>query len=96
MNVSDVKVPYEILIRFNDDGTPRGAHAQYLRRVTLGDEVLKEEIGEAVPLDIEGFPTAEIMSNTSRDALAEVTRLNAENAEMRAMINKLSNTSEDA
>lgn len=76
-SVEDLKMPYEILVRFGDDGKPRGAHAQYIRRVTVDGELLKEEIGNAEPLDLEGFPTSGIMSDTLRDALAEVTRLNA-------------------
>ncbi|WP_430259768.1 hypothetical protein [Neorhizobium sp. IRS_2294] len=80
MDLKDVKIPYEILIRFGLDGLPAGAHCQYLRRVTLDGEVLKEEIGQAEPLDIAGFPTSDIMSNTTRDALARVTSLESEKA----------------
>lgn len=75
--VEDTKTPYEILIRFGDDGLPRGAHAQFIRRVKIDGELIKEEIGNAEPLDIGDFPASAIMSDTTRDALAEVTRLNA-------------------
>lgn len=89
--VEDVKVPYEILIRFGEDGAPLGAHVQYLRRVTLDGEVLKVEIGDALPLDIVGFPTSELMTAATRDALAEVTRLNVENDRLQDQIEILSN-----
>lgn len=77
-SVEDVSLPYEILIRFGDDGRPRGAHAQFIRRVSVDGELLKEEIGNAVPLDLDGLPTSSLMSDATRDALAEVERLNAE------------------
>jgi len=80
MALTDTKTPYEILIRFGLDGLPTGAHCQYLRRVVLDGEVLKEEVGQAEPLDIAGFPTSGIMSNTARDALARVTALETEKA----------------
>lgn len=83
-SVEDVKIPYEILIRFDADGLPKGAHAQFIRRVRVDGEMLKEEIGDAVPLDLEGFPTSLLMSDTARDALVEVTRLNAENNALKA------------
>lgn len=73
--VQDIKTPYEILIRFGEDGKPRGAHAQFIRRVTLDGELLKEELGNAEPLDLEDFPTSSLMTDATRDALAEVTRL---------------------
>lgn len=80
MEITDTKTPYEILIRFGMDGLPTGAHCQYLRRVVLDGEVLKEEVGQAEPLDLAGFPTSGIMSNTARDALVRVTSLEGEKA----------------
>lgn len=76
--ITDTKTPYEILIRFGDDGKPRGAHAQFIRRITIDGELVKEEIGNAEPLDLKGFPTSTLMSATTRDALAEITRLRGE------------------
>lgn len=90
-DVLDRKIPYEILIRFGDDGKPRGAHAQYIRRVTLDGELLKEELGEAVPLDISGFPSSDIIGQVATDALAELTRVNAENAALTSALNEQAN-----
>lgn len=80
--VEDIKIPYEILIRFGETGLPKGAHAQFIRRVSVDGEVLKEELGDAVPLDLAGFPTSTLMSDTARDALAEVGRLTDANASL--------------
>lgn len=72
MSVEDVKVPYEILVRFDENGAPSGAHVQYRRRVTLDGEVLKEEIQDAQPIDLDGFPTSAIMSDATKIALAKI------------------------
>lgn len=76
--VEDGKIPYEILIRFGDDGLPKGAHAKFIRRIKIDGEIIKEDIGSAEPLNIEGFQTSALMSDTTRDALAEVSRLSAD------------------
>ena len=82
MALTDSTVPYEILIRFNDDGTPRGAHVQSRRVVIMDGEVLKDDIMPAAPLDLAGFPTSVIMTDAARDALARVTTLEGEKAEL--------------
>lgn len=82
MALTDSTVPYEILIRFNDDGTPRGAHVQSRRVVTNDGEVLKDDILPAAPLDLAGFPTSAIMSNTARDALTQIGVLTAQASEL--------------
>ncbi|MDQ0454726.1 hypothetical protein [Rhizobium paknamense] len=78
MALKDEKTPYEILVRFGDDGQPKGAHVLYRRVVTLDDEVLKDEILAAQPLDLEGFPTSAIMTDATRDALAKVSSQEAQ------------------
>jgi hypothetical protein len=94
--LKDEKLPYEILIRFGIDGKVQGAHCQYRRRVMLGDELLKDEVGEAMPLALDDFPTSELMTAATRSALAELTDLNEkmaaltrENAGLRDMNEKL-------
>jgi len=77
MAIEDRLIPYEILVRFGDDGTPKGAHAQYRRVVTFDGEVLKDEPLPAQPLDMDGFPTSAIMSQTTAQALARVSVLEA-------------------
>lgn len=78
MAVVDETVPYEILIRFNDYGEPRGGHARYLRRVVLDGELLKVEVGPAEPIDLAGFPVSGLMTAVQVSALAQVTRLTAQ------------------
>lgn len=75
--IDDKKVPYEILIRFGEDGKPKGAHVQYRRIVTLDGEILKDEPLPAEPLGLADFPTSDVMNETTAAALARVTELEA-------------------
>ncbi len=78
MAFEDKKIPYEILIRFDDNGTPKGAHVQKRRLVTMDGEILKDEILSAEPLALEGFPTSGLMTSATQAALASVNTLNAQ------------------
>jgi hypothetical protein len=96
MTIEDKKIPYELLVRYGTDGKPVGAHVQYRRVVIMDGETLKEELGVAEPIDLEGFPTSAIMDDTTRDALAHVTALNAkvhaltkQNSKLTLMVEKL-------
>lgn len=91
-DIKDERLPYEILIRYRD-GVFSGAHVQYIRRVTLGDEVLKNEELPAEALSIDGFPTSSIMTDATRDAmsaanaaLAENDALKSENADIKSRL----------
>ena len=76
--LTDVQVPYEILIRFGEDGSFRGAHAQMRRIVTLDGEVLKDEVLPASPLATAGFDTSALMTSAAQSAMDRATALAAE------------------
>ena len=82
--LTDVQVPYEILIRFGEDGSFRGAHAQMRRIVTLDGEVLKDEVLPATSLARAGFDTSEIMTGATQSAFDRATVLAAEVAALTA------------
>lgn len=86
MAVEDTKIPYEILIRYGLDGAVQGVHAQYLRKVVVDGEVLKEEITPAEDVTLEGFATSQIMDDTTKSALARVVSLEADNLALTAQI----------
>jgi len=73
--LTDVRVPYEILIRFGAAGAFVGAHAQMRRIVTLDGEVLRDEVLPATPLATAGFDTSEIMTGAAQSAMDEATAL---------------------
>ncbi len=76
--IQDQTFPYELLVRFGPDGTPVGAHVQYLRRITLDGEIIKDDVQPAQPIGIGDFPTSAIMSDATQDALAKVTAQTAQ------------------
>lgn len=77
-DIQDQKLPYEILIRFGEDGEPKGAHACWRRRVSLDGELLKDDVLPAVPLGLKDFPASAIMSEVTAAALARIPALEAE------------------
>lgn len=83
MTVIDNTHPYEILIRFGEDGKPRGAHVQRQRIVIMDGEKLKHDVLAPEPLGLNDFPTSDFMTNATRDALASATRLTAENESLK-------------
>lgn len=96
MAIEDKKIPYELLVRYGLEGQPAGAHVIYRRRVVMDGEVLKDEIGTAEPIDLAGFPTNDIMTDTTRDALAEVATLTARIDELVEQVNSAADTLEKA
>lgn len=81
MTKSDVKVPYQLLIRYDDLGRPRGAHVEHRRVVTLDGEVLKDEPLPAEPLSLDNFPSSDIIGSVARDAILRAQDLEAAVAE---------------
>lgn len=94
-DIKDEKLPYEILIRYRD-GVFAGAHIQYIRRVTLGDEVLKNEEMPAEPLTTADFPTSAIMTSAARDAIIAANAALSENESLKSTVNELTEKLERA
>ncbi len=91
MNLTDVTVPYEILIRFGSDGSLKGAHQQRRRIVQLDGEILKDQELPAEPIDVAGMGAvlgeASAIAITSAAALLlERDRLAAERDDLSAMV----------
>ena len=61
-DVTDIKVPYEILIRFDEKGVMYGAHYIERRVVTLDGEVLKDAVMPPIPIKLS--ENGEVMSGT--------------------------------
>lgn len=86
MSLIDKTVPYEILIRFDEEGAPKGAHVQYRRIVILDDERLKDEPLPAQPLDLAGLDASDLIGELAASALARVTELERDNAALREQL----------
>ncbi len=66
------KTPYELLVRWNKDGTVSGAHVQFLESLTKDGALIYERVGEAIPVSMSGeagFPLADILSDVQISAL---------------------------
>ena len=50
--VTDIAVPYEILIRFDETGALRGAHKVERRIISIDGETVRNDIGPAEPLTL--------------------------------------------
>lgn len=75
MALTDTILPYEILVRYGQDGQIQGAHQQRRRIVKDGDTVLVDQPLPAEALGIADFPTSAVMTQTTQDALAKVDSL---------------------
>lgn len=89
------KHPYEFLVRWDQDGKLVGAHIQYRYVTRAGVDVIGEFLGPAISVTLKGedgaFPLSEILSDIERGALAKVTKVEQEKAEMLDEIVKLQN-----
>ncbi|HSX00805.1 MAG TPA: hypothetical protein VLF67_01065 [Candidatus Saccharimonas sp.] len=76
MAIQDTTVPYEILIRFDREGNLQGAHKIERRTVVMDGEVLKDEPGDAIPLEVGADGTVwGVLNEAQTIALATATSL---------------------
>lgn len=65
------KVPYELLVRFDQSGKLQGAQVQYRYIIRDGEKIVGESVGNAEPLSLDkGFPLQDVLTNAQADALA--------------------------
>jgi hypothetical protein len=90
MALEDKSVPYEILIRFDPEGRLQGAHKIERRIVALDGEVLKDEPGDAQPLDVGPDGTLwGVLDQAQIVALATATELREEMVRDKSTIDDL-------
>jgi len=79
MALEDKTVAYEVLIRYNAEGAPQGAHIQRRRIVTLDGELLKDEVLPAEPLTLDAnFPVSTVMNEALEGALSQINHMTQE------------------
>ena len=89
---TEVRTPYEFLIRWNQDSTISGAHVGFLDTVLRDGKVLtqKQNNVESVAMGLqEGFPLSDILDQVLIDALLLIETLKAENATLKIEIETL-------
>jgi len=86
------KHPYELLVRWDQDGTLTGAHVQW-RHVFKDDDgaIVGEMIAAAEPVDVgagKGFPLADVLEEVQADSLVALATANAEVEALRRTENR--------
>ncbi len=75
MALTDTTVPYEILFRFDLNGAIQAAQQQKRRLVRDGDTILVDQILPAEALGTDSFPTSDVMTTATQQALQQVGAL---------------------
>jgi hypothetical protein len=78
---TEVKTPYEFLIRWNNDGTISGAHIGFLETVLKDGEILTQKQNNVESVEIglnEGFPLSNILDQALIDSLILIEKLQSE------------------
>lgn len=87
-----IKQPYELLIRWSQDGTLAGAHVQHRYITTDGGVIVGEFVGSAEPLTLEtaaGYPLGDVLTQAQSDAVAAVAAANADKESALARVAEL-------
>lgn len=84
------KHPYELLIRWDQNGALAGAHVQYRYVINRDDgERIGETLGKAEPLALGDFPLTDVLSQAQADALAQVMAVAVERDALMARVAEL-------
>jgi hypothetical protein len=78
---TEVKTPYEFLIRWNNDGTISGAHIGFLETILKDGEILTQKQNNVESVEIglnEGFPLSNILDQVLIDSLILIEKLQSE------------------
>lgn len=82
-----MKRPYELLLRWDQQGRLSGAHVQHRYVIEDGGKIVGESVGPAEPLSLETaeeFPLADILTQAQSDALVGKAAAEAERDTARA------------
>lgn len=79
------KLPYEILVRFDEDGAVKGAHVIWAYKVTDGDRAVSYQPGpaERAGNSFTGFPLSDAVSEALAGGLEKAAAMLHENASLK-------------
>lgn len=80
------KQPYELLVRWDQNGQLAGAQVQHRFVTRAGEAVIGEFVGNAEPLKLGDFPLSELLNQAQADALAKAMQLQGLVAELEMSI----------
>jgi hypothetical protein len=90
--VTEIRIPYEFLARWDESGALIGAHVCFRTRLVLDGSVVVDRIEPAVPVALgadAGYPLSDLLDQLQIDALLRADRLEAENRNLRAELQAL-------
>lgn len=90
MAIETKKLPYEILVRFDENGRVRGAHVIWAYKTSDGDRVVSYAPGGAEPAGAGGadFPLADVVTEAVAGGLQVNSDLVGEVAELKRALAK--------
>lgn len=77
MALKEKRTPYEVLVRFDENGEYKGAHVGYLNQVTKDGNVIHSTT-ELVEVNDENFPLLDVMNKVQASAIRRVEVLDTE------------------
>ncbi len=78
--------PYELLIRWDEGGSLKGAHFQRRQRVTLAGDLLADRLLDPAPIAAGDLPAHDVLGTTLAEALAALSRADARIVELEAAL----------
>jgi hypothetical protein len=85
------KLPYELLVRWDEAGKLKGAHVQFRTIYRDGDEIISDKIEHAEPIAVagnKGFPISDVLGDVEAAALASVNQATADAEATVAAVNE--------
>lgn len=84
------KQPYELLVRWDQDGKLSGAQMQHRYVIRDGAKIVGESVGNAEALDLsKGFPVQDVLTSAQADALATAEAAKARAAELASALQEM-------
>lgn len=91
MILEEKKIPYEFLIRFNNEGRVNGAHIAYTETIIKDGQVIhsRQTDPQSVTLGIdEGFPLEDILGELNVLNVKEIELLQSEKSELQNLLSE--------
>jgi hypothetical protein len=76
--------PYELLVRWDEQGALKGAHFQRRQRVSLDGAVIADRLLDPAPITAQDLPGHAVLGEVLADVLAALSRVQARVDELEA------------
>lgn len=94
MALKKQRIPYEVLVRFDEKGQYKGAHVAYISQVVENGQVLVSNT-ELAEVNDENFPLLDVMNEVQASAIRRVEVLDTELNNLNSELSKKTKEVED-